>query len=87
MPGVDHAGTSGLQGSVDTHLARIAVASLMSGALGVAANQSQVDHNERLAPRFGDAAAQQAAQTGSRLIDRELNVRPKDRGARSFLDR
>ena len=76
MPGADAGGASGLRGQVDAHLGRIAVASLISGALGVAANQSQDDHSDRFAQSVGDAAAQQAAQTGSRIVDRELNVRP-----------
>lgn len=76
MPGADAGGASGLHGAVDTHLGRIAVASLISGALGVAANQAQDDHSDRFAQSVGDAAAQQAAQTGSRIVDRQLNVRP-----------
>ena len=32
--------------------------------------------NRSLAQSVGDAAAQQAAQTGSRIVDRELEVRP-----------
>jgi type IV secretion system protein VirB10 len=76
MPGADASGGSGLRGQVDNHIGRIAVASLLSGALGVAANQSENDHNERLTQSVGNAAAQQAAQTGSRIVDRELSVRP-----------
>ena len=76
MPGADASGSSGLHGDVDAHIGRIAVASLLSGALGVAANQSQDGESNRLSQSVGDAAAQQAAQTGSRIVDRELNVRP-----------
>ena len=76
MPGSDASGSAGLTGAVDTHLGRIAVASLLSGVLGVAANQSENDHSNRLTQSVGDAAAQQAAQTGSHIVDRELSVRP-----------
>ena len=77
MPGADAAGSAGLTGDVDAHLGRIVVASLISAVLGVAANESEdEDEDARLSQSIGDAAAQQAAQTGSRIVDRELNVRP-----------
>ena len=76
MPGTDASGGSGVHGDVDAHLGRIAVASLISGVLGVSANESQDDNSSRFAQSVGDAAAQQAAQTGSRIVDRELSVRP-----------
>lgn len=76
MPGADASGSVGLHGEVDAHIARIAVASLLSGALGVAANQSEDGDPNRLRQSVGDASAQQAAQTGSHIVDRELNVRP-----------
>jgi len=77
MPGADAAGSAGLAGDVDAHIGRIVVASLISAVLGVAANESEdEDDDARLSQSVGDAAAQQAAQTGSRIVDRELNVRP-----------
>jgi type IV secretion system protein VirB10 len=76
MPGADAAGSAGLTGEVDAHIGRIAVASLISAVLGVAANESEDEDDARLSQSIGDAAAQQAAQTGSRIVDRELNVRP-----------
>lgn len=76
MPGADASGSSGLHGDVDAHVRRIALASLLSGALGVAANQSEDAKDNSLSQSVGDAAAQQAAQTGSRIVDRELSVRP-----------
>jgi type IV secretion system protein VirB10 len=78
MPGADAAGSAGLTGDVDAHLGRIVVASIISAVLGVAANESEGEDEDdaRLSQSIGDAAAQQAAQTGSRIVDRELNVRP-----------
>ncbi len=76
MPGADAAGSAGLTGDVDAHIGRIVVASLISAVLGVAANESEDEDDPRLSQSIGDAAAQQAAQTGSRIVDRELNVRP-----------
>jgi type IV secretion system protein TrbI len=76
MPGADAAGSAGLTGDVDAHIGRVVVASLVSAVLGVAANESEDEDDARLSQSIGDAAAQQAAQTGSRIVDRELNVRP-----------
>ncbi len=76
MPGADAAGSAGLTGDVDAHIGRIVVASLISAVLGVAANESEDEDDARLSQSIGDAAAQQAAQTGSRIVDRDLNVRP-----------
>ncbi len=76
MPGTDAAGVSGVRDSVDAHLGRIAVASLLSGALSVAANEAESDDEDRLTESVGDAAAQEAARVGARIVDRELSVRP-----------
>lgn len=76
MPGTDAAGASGVRDSVDAHLGRIAVASLLSGALSVAANEAEDDDSSRLTESVGNAAAQEAARVGGRIIDRELSVRP-----------
>ena len=76
MPGADAAGASGVRDSVDAHLGRIAVASLLSGALSVAANEAEGDDSSRLTESVGNAAAQEAARVGGRIIDRELSVRP-----------
>ncbi len=76
MAGTDAAGASGVRDRVDTHLGRIAAASLLSGALSVAANEAEDDNRNRLSESVGNAAAQEAARTGGRIIDRELNVRP-----------
>jgi type IV secretion system protein TrbI len=76
MPGTDAAGASGVRDSVDAHLGRIAVASFLSGALSVAANEAEDHESNRLSESVGNAAAQEAARVGGRIIDRELDVRP-----------
>lgn len=76
MPGTDAAGAAGVRDSVDAHLGRIAVASLLSGALSVAANEAEDDDANRLTESVGNAAAQEAARVGGRIVDRELGVRP-----------
>lgn len=75
MPGVDATGAAGVRDRIDAHLGRIAVASVLSGIVAVAANEAEGD-DTRLAPRVGDAAAQEAARVGGRIVDRELDVRP-----------
>lgn len=76
MPGTDAAGASGVRDTVDAHLGRIAVASLLSGVLSVAANEAEDDDSNQLSESVGNAAAQEAARVGGRIIDRELSVRP-----------
>lgn len=76
MPGTDATGASGLRDTVDAHIGRIAVASLLSGVLSVAANEAQGDDEDRVAASVGDAAAQEASRVGARVVDRELDVRP-----------
>jgi len=76
MPGTDATGASGIRDSVDAHLGRIAVASVLSGVLSVAANEAEGDDGEQLTESIGDAAAQEAARVGARIVDRELSLRP-----------
>jgi type IV secretion system protein VirB10 len=76
MPGTDATGQSGLRDQVDNHVGRIAVASLLSGVLSVSANEVEDDDSDRFAASVGDAAAQEAARVGARIVNRELNVRP-----------
>lgn len=76
-PGVDAAGALGSQGRVDRRLLPLALAVLSGGAvtaIGEAARDS--DGGGGLLGDAGDAAALEAARTGARLIDRELQVRP-----------
>lgn len=76
MEATDAAGASGLGANVDNHLGRVAVASLLSGVLSVAANEAQDGESSGLSQSVGDASAQEAARIGARIVDRELDVRP-----------
>src|SRR5690606_5259665 len=60
-------GASGLRDRTDNHLDRLAGAIGLSSIISVIANESEDDEDEgSLAQSVGDAAAQQAAQTGGR---------------------
>lgn len=72
----DVSGAAGLPAKVDNHLDRLAVASVLSGALSTAANAAQDRESTVFAQSVGDAAAQEAARVGGRIVDRELSVRP-----------
>lgn len=77
-PGVDAQGAHGVRGRADRRLWPLAQASLVAGAittLGQAARDRD-DGSGGWLGDAGDAAAIQAAQTGGRLIDRELDVAP-----------
>lgn len=72
----DVSGAAGLPAKVDDHLDRVAVTSVLSGALSTAANAAQDRESTAFAQSVGDAAAQEAARVGGRIVDRELSVRP-----------
>jgi type IV secretory pathway VirB10-like protein len=77
MQGSDPAGASGLSDRTDMHLDRLIGAIGMSAIVSVIANNAaDEDADALLSQNIGDAAAQEAARTGGRLIDRELSVRP-----------
>lgn len=76
MEASDPAGASGLSDRTDNHLDRLAAAVVLSSIITVAANEVEDNESNGIVPSLGDAAAQQAAQTGSRIVDRELTVRP-----------
>lgn len=76
MPGGDVAGAAGLSDRHDQHLDRLAGAIGLSALLSVVANEAEDDESERISQSLGDAAAQEAARSGGRIIDRELSVRP-----------
>ena len=77
-PGVDAQGTVGVRGQVDRRLFPLVVGTLFAGAittLGQVARDRE-DRGGGLLGDAGDAAAISGAQTGGRLVDRELRVRP-----------
>ncbi|MBL8542519.1 MAG: TrbI/VirB10 family protein [Hyphomonadaceae bacterium] len=78
MNATDASGASGVRDSVDNHLGRLGVAIGLSAIISVVANEAEDDgeDNTSLTQSVGDAAATQAAQTGSRIVDRELQVHP-----------
>lgn len=78
MPASDPAGAAGLSDATDNHLGSLARAIGLSAIISViGANAEDGSHDRRsLTQSVGDAAAQQAAQAGSRIIERDLSVHP-----------
>lgn len=76
MEATDPSGASGLRDRVDNHLGRLAAAVALSSIIGVGANEAESDDEDGFGQSLGDAAAQQAAQTGARIVERELTVHP-----------
>ncbi|MBL8544340.1 MAG: TrbI/VirB10 family protein [Hyphomonadaceae bacterium] len=76
MEGADASGAAGVRDRTDNHLARLTGAVALSAIISVVANQAEDDDQQSLTRTIGDAAAQEAARTGGRIVDRELSVRP-----------
>lgn len=76
MEGADPTGAAGIRDRTDNHIDRLAAAVALSAIISVVANESEDDDEQSLSQSVGDAAAQQAASTGGRIVDRELSVRP-----------
>lgn len=76
MDASDPSGASGLTDRTDNHLDRLAAAIALSSIITVAANETEDSESSGFSQSLGDAAAQQAAQSGARIVDRELAVRP-----------
>ncbi|HVK81337.1 MAG TPA: TrbI/VirB10 family protein, partial [Verrucomicrobiae bacterium] len=76
MPGADLSGAAGLSDQSDQHLDRLALGIGLSAILSVVANEAEDDEASSLSQSVGDAAAQEAARTGARIVDREMSVRP-----------
>lgn len=76
MPGSDVSGAAGVPGRSDNHLGRLALAIGLSAVVSVVAANAENDGRDSAHQSVGDAAAAQAAQTGGRIVDRELEVHP-----------
>jgi type IV secretory pathway VirB10-like protein len=76
MEATDPTGAAGLAARIDNHLDQLGGALALSAVLSILANEAEGDDHQSLTQSVGDAAAQQAARVGGRIIDRELNVRP-----------
>ena len=78
MAATDSEGASGLSDRTDNHLDRLGLAIGLSAIVSLIAAESEDDEEENssVSQSVGDAAAAQAAQTGSRIVDRDLAVRP-----------
>lgn len=78
MGASDPTGAAGLSDTTDNHLGALSGAVGLSAIISVIANRSEDDHRSdgSLTQSVGEAAAQQAAQTGSQLVQRELAVHP-----------
>ncbi len=78
MEGTDPAGAAGLRDRIDNHLDRLIGAVALSAIIGVVANTAEDDDEEdvSVSQNLGDAAAQEAARSGARIVERELSVRP-----------
>jgi len=78
MAATDSEGASGLSDRTDNHLDRLGLAIGLSAIVSIIAAESEDDEEENssVSQSVGDAAAAQAAQTGSRIVDRDLAVRP-----------
>lgn len=76
MAATDGAGAAGLQARVDNHLGRLGGAIAISAVLSILANEAEDTSDGRFTRSLGDAAAQEAARTGGRIVGRGLNLRP-----------
>ncbi len=76
MEATDPTGAAGLTDRTDNHLDRLGGAVGLSAVLSILANEAEGDDDQSLTQSVGDAAAQEAARVGGRIIDRQLNVRP-----------
>lgn len=77
MQGGDPTGAAGLRDRTDNHFDRLAGAIALSAIISVVANNAEDDDDgASLSQSVGDAAAQEAARTGGRIVERELSVRP-----------
>ncbi len=73
----DPSGTAGLRDRTDNHLGPLAGAIDLATVVSVIANNAEGDGRGRdFGQTVGGAAAQEAARTGGKIVDRSLQVRP-----------
>jgi len=75
MVGTDKAGYAGLADQVDHHFGRLIGAVVLSSFISVGANLA-TDRGDNVTDALGDAAAQQAAEIGSEIVNRQLDLQP-----------
>jgi len=76
MAATDPSGAAGISDRTDNHLGRLGGAIALSAVLSVIANEAESDNEAGFTRSLGDTAAQEAARTGGRIVDRELTIRP-----------
>ncbi len=76
MQGTDPTGASGMRDRTDNHFGQLAAAIGMSAIISVVADNAQDDDGDKLGQSVGDAASAEAARSGGRIVDRQLNVQP-----------
>jgi len=76
MAATDPSGAAGVSDKTDNHLGRVGGAIALSAVLSIVANEAESDDDQGFTRSLGDAAAQEAARTGGRIVDRELTIRP-----------
>lgn len=76
MAATDPSGASGISDKTDNHLGRLGGAIALSAVLSIVANEAESDDEQGFTRSLGDAAAQEAARTGGRIVDREITIRP-----------
>lgn len=70
-------GASSFSDCTDNHLGHLVGAIVMSCVISVGSNEAR-DRDDRglMSENTADAAAQQTAQTGARIVARDLSIRP-----------
>lgn len=79
MVGVDKKGTSGIKGTVDNHYDKVALALLMTTALGASVRMTQGTYNpnsSNIAQDLGNSLAQETARLGNKITDKMLSIPP-----------
>jgi len=76
QPGADTAGYAGLEDQVDYHWWELAKAAVLSTILSVGAEAGTSDSENNLAQAIRMGASNSVSQTGSQIVQRQLNIQP-----------